>query len=78
MPCESRILQSPIKGQVKLVLWETGGRSLPAQVLGGCGGVVKKRGGLRHSVTQPPCVMRVSRKRAYTLRILVDLESETA
>ena len=37
-----------------------------------------KQSGLRHSVTQPPCVMRVSRKRVYTLRILVALESETA
>ena len=27
MPCESRILQSPIKGQVKLVLFETVQRS---------------------------------------------------
>ena len=27
MPCKSRILQSPIKEQVKLVLWETVGRS---------------------------------------------------
>ena len=27
MPCEIRILQSPTKEQVKLVLWETVGRS---------------------------------------------------
>ena len=27
MPCDYRILQSPIKEQVKLVLWETVGRS---------------------------------------------------
>ena len=27
MPCDYRILQSPTKGQVKLVLWETVGRS---------------------------------------------------
>ncbi len=34
MPCDYRILQSPTKGQVKLVLWETAQRSLPARVLG--------------------------------------------
>ena len=28
MPCDYRILQSPTKGQVLLVLWETVGRSL--------------------------------------------------
>ena len=27
MPCDYRILQSPTKGQVKLVLWETVGQS---------------------------------------------------
>ena len=54
------------------------GAALPAQVLGGCGGVVKNKWAVSQYMTQPTCWMRVSRKRAYTLRILVDLESETA
>ena len=33
MPCESHILQSPTKGQIKLILWETVGRSLNLRVL---------------------------------------------
>ena len=33
MPCESHILQSPTKGQIKLVLWETVGRSLNLRAL---------------------------------------------
>ena len=33
MPCDYRILQSPTKEQVKLVLLETAGRSLYAKVL---------------------------------------------
>ena len=32
MPCDYRILQSPTKEQVKLVLWETVGRSHDAMV----------------------------------------------
>ena len=33
MPCDYRILQSPTKGQVLLVLWETAQQSLYAKVL---------------------------------------------
>ena len=62
---------------IAVVIEEPQRGDTPAQVLGGCGGVVKKGGGLCRSVTQPPCWMRVSRKRAYTLRILVSLEAET-
>ena len=91
MPCDYRILQSPTKGQVKLVLWETVQRSLLAVVIeepqGGDTSVrvlgvvvevlVKKKGGLCHTVTQPLFLTRVSRKRDYLLRTLVALESET-